>query len=682
MNGAYIRAGPVRSIAVFLLAAVSWLVGELLVSVWTIESVFLPELLSRFVGVLPWQLALFGCMGLAAALLSALRPISTPTLGWLAVGFPTTAFLGLRLAEGLNRVLPLPVAALGVLLLAIVVAVALLALARLGHLLPESFRPAWAAAVWVGWTLAFIVAFGRTGWEIGLWRLDVVAEIRPLELSEVATIAALSACAFAIRCRACRPAWRVAGLALLLAFGIGIFARAGSRPLVASGLEGRPDVLIILVDTLRFDHVGLHMDGVSITPTLDALESESIRFTRAFSPSNYTRPSMPGILASLPFDVVHYPVSEEVTMLSEHLQRAGWATFGASANPHVSGRLGYAQGFDEFVDTNSIGTFMVVHPLQILGAASPRLSYTAGIVDARYYYRTAGELLDRALEFMNRSPGPSFTYLQMMDAHGPYLPPKEFLPSDFDYGEIFSYFPFMRLSGRGILNSEEFRPKLENLRRRYAASVRYIDAELNEFFDSLKQSGRWDDTLVWVLSDHGEAFGEHDHAGHSGPGLDNTLIQIPVLLKPPRAWRLQPRTERAPISTYSLLPTTLSLLGLPVPDGLFGTDLSKLIRDGDADSTSGVIISQIKSTYSGVRWPWKLLVAEDENGAPTRRLFNLEEDPGEVVDVSARHPAIADELQREIDAWDERIRTTRLEASEFELDAKTQSQLRMLGYVE
>src|SRR5690606_108281 len=138
-----------------------------------------------------------------------------------------------------------------------------------------------------------------------------------------------------------------------------------------------------------------------------------------------------------------------------------------------------------------------------------------------------------------------------------------YLPPAFRFADFFSYHDFNRLTGRGVLGSPAFARHLTNLKQLYEAEVRYTDEELGRLFDRLRREGRWDETLVWLLSDHGEAFGEHDYAGHAGSNMTTTLLHVPLLLKLPRSWNVAPRVVEEVVSTYDVLPTTLGLLGLP-----------------------------------------------------------------------------------------------------------------------
>jgi len=453
----------------------------------------------------------------------------------------------------------------------------------------------------------------------------------------------------------------------------------------------RPDVIVVLLDTYRFDHLGVNAGRSDLTPNLDAFAGEAIRFTRAFSPSNVTSRAMPGVMTSLPASVTGQRLPEEADLLAEFLQTAGYATLGISANPNVSKHFGYGQGFDVFLDPTDQADFLIVNPLQLVSLLLPGPAYAVGIARASFYYPPFDEVRRRARWLLERASRPTFLYLQTMDLHGPYLPPREYLPDGFALADFYSYYRFSELSGKGVINSPGFARHRRNLRQRYEGAVRFSDAEFGRLVEGLRAAGRWDESLVWVLSDHGECFGEHDHAGHGGLNVTTTLIQVPFLLKLPRSWGLPSRVEATPVSTLDLLPTTLGLLGLEPPEPSFGRDWSDLAR-GVPQRDSRTLVSYAASyrrgdgavtqVYSAIRWPWKLDLRLPRSGPVTRSLVHLEEDPGEEADLTPSHPEIVASLEAALGRWRARELELLLGPGTVEIDPRVREQLRNLGYVE
>lgn len=664
-----------------------WLAIELLVAVAALPGVSVPELGARMVALAPWHLAIFAGWGLGIALVLRGRA-GVAMRAWCVIGGASFTFLGARIVEGLMRRGGPSAAAIGALAAALGVTLAIALFAAPALLFARAHRMRWHAAAAVAWVALFVIFLERAGYEIGRARGDLAAWLAHFGARDLLLLGLPIGTGLLVAART-RALYGVVGAALLLLPLQNVFGgRGGERAPRATPPPGTPDVIVLVLDTFRGDHLGLVVDGASITPQLDRLAAQSVVFSHAFAPSNWTRGSMPGLLASQPYSVVGNAPSQSMPTFASELQRAGFHTVGASANPLVSDRLGWGHGYDELVDPNTMGDPLVAHPLQMIGAAATAPAYRIGAATNAVYFRDATEMRRRAVELLDRAPQPAFLHLQTMDTHGPYLPPHRWLPPGFDFSAVYSYYRFMGLRGRGKIGEAAFRPELENFRQRYAASVRHVDAEIGALLDELRRRGRFDEALIWVVSDHGEAFGEHDVAGHTGLALGNELVRVPFLVKAPKSWGFAPRVEPGPVSTFSMLPTTLALLGLPPLPVAFGADLSGLLRGDEAarPETPVVVESASQGTYihAAIRWPWKLVAVTRKDG--TRSIEGL-------YDLSAgfddAHSRVDGESERiaallaDIDAYRARVGELAAKAKDAgEIDATTEEQLRRLGYVQ
>jgi arylsulfatase A-like enzyme len=446
-------------------------------------------------------------------------------------------------------------------------------------------------------------------------------------------------------------------------------------------------VYIFLVDTLRHDHLGPQPDGSAPTPALDRIAGEFFRFRQAYSPSTRTSRAMPGIMTSLSVRVVGFRLPPEATTLAERLQEGGLATLGLSANPQVSPAFGYEQGFDVLESGAGALDLQIVSVLKLLGAGFPGLAYDFGLLGSGLFYPPIGQLRHRALQLLDHSPGPTFLYVQTMDVHGPYLPPRRFLPAGYRRADFMAYHDFLRLSGTPELTDPRMAPKLANLRQRYAGGARYTDETLAAWIDDLRARGRWDEALVWILADHGEAFGEHGFAGHGFSYVGNPVVQVPLWLKLPRSIGLPPREIPEPVSTYDVLPTTLALLGLPPSEPAFGVDLGPALRGEPPDPSRVVVIETDDgphaARYAAVRGPWKLQVRFGANGTvDARTLYDLAADPGETTDVLGSRPEIGADLEAAIGTRRRAEAALAYRARGRTVDPETRERLRSLGYAD
>lgn len=661
-------ASSALAFAIPLAFGVLWLLVEVACIVLRTPSFDVGETTRRLLRVLPFHLGLFAGLGALLALVVRRVSLRPTTVGWVSLAGATLIFLAPRVALASYRAGGVDAAAVAGGLTVLAVGLAVAGLAGVGTLLPSGLARAWPVAAWTGWSLFWVPFLRRAGPALALRNPGEEGWLGLLDAGEIA----------------------VAGLGLLLVLGVGALRRPAVAaatalllllgPLAPARAESplRPDVLFILVDTLRADD----FEQAGPTPALDALAAESIRFRRAYSPSNNTTRSMPGVLTSLSYDVVGERLPDAARTLPEALQEAGWATHGISANPWVSAQYGYEQGFDTLQDAANAPDFLVSPLLQIAGALAPGASYHWGMVAADLYYRPASEIRRRAEGALRGDREPLFLYVHTMDVHGPYLPPKRFLPADYRREDFYSYFPFIHLDQQAILESEPFQPRIRNLRQRYRAEIRYTDAELGKLIRALQDAGRWEETLVWLVSDHGECFGEHGYTGHTDNLLE-PLIHVPLLLKLPASWGIRPRDVTEPVSTYDIFPTTASLLGLEGPERGFGEDLSDLVRGDGSRAARAVISSSTGRVYSGIVWPWKLHLELGSDGTPgRRRLFHLARDPGEHDDLAASHGDVADRIEAEIRSWIDREKALAFDDQGSEVDAQTRQQLESLGYVE
>ncbi|HVH04375.1 MAG TPA: sulfatase-like hydrolase/transferase [Myxococcota bacterium] len=668
--------GPLGAATIAVVFGLGWYAVECVAMIAADPHFGSAEITRRAFRFAGWQALAFAAIGAPAAVAAAVRRVPAAAVMWWSLFGAICTFVGLRVVEGaMHRGGPSLAAARGA--GAIVLAAAFVAaLAALGRALPARARRAWP---WAASAAAGVVAIGflrEAGPELGRGEIGAAAAARHLVGAHLALGLAIAggACALAAR--------RRPGPALAAALAV-LCASAAAR----AGAADRPDVYVFLLDTLRRDHLDGAADGAGPTPALARSAGEFVRFASAWSPSTRTRRSMPGILASLSVRVAGSPLAPEAVTLAERLKDAGYATFGVSANPVVSAEFGLDQGFDSLTGLANAPDFLIVPVLRLVSLALPARSYQLGVASADLFYPPIGQLRRRALAFVDGAPGPRLVYAQTMDVHGPYLPPHRFLPPDYHPADFASYYAFQAISGTPAIGAPEWAPRIANLHQRYAAGVRHTDEELAGWIDDLRARGLWDEAIVWILSDHGEAFGEHGFAGHGHAYVGTPVVSVPLWLKLPRSWGVAPREIDATVSTYDVLPTTLGLLGLPPVAPVFGEDLAPLVRGAAPEPGRTVVIETddgpAAALYSAVRGTWKLDAHFDGAGALDRRaLFDLASDPGETRDVSAAHPDVAAALEhaiRERRRTEEELAFARRSGP---LDATTRERLKALGYLD
>src|SRR6266850_2550435 len=286
--------------------------------------------------------------------------------------------------------------------------------------------------------------------------------------------------------------------------------------------EGRrPDVLLITVDTLRADRVGSYGAKNIATPAMDSLARDGFLFERAIAQVPLTVPSHDAIMTgTYPFqngvqDFTSAPLSPTFQTLAQALERNGYDT-GAIVSAFVLDRSwGLARGFKFYYDAFPASTFQ---------------QRDIGLVDRR-----AGESVDQALQWLSKPrQKPSFLWLHLYDPHSPYDPPEPF-----------------RSQYRG---------------RQYDGEVAYVDSQLGRLFRRLKQTSRYDNSLIVLLSDHGESLGEHGEKEH-GFFLYRSTTHVPLIVKLPAGKRVSENDKRItrPVETIAVAPTIVELLAVEDP---------------------------------------------------------------------------------------------------------------------
>lgn len=310
----------------------------------------------------------------------------------------------------------------------------------------------------------------------------------------------------------------------------------------------RPNVVIVVVDTLRYDRVGAARAHGSLTPFLDELARRGTRHARAYSASSWTSPSVASLFTA------RYPSQHRVRAfgsilgpseitLAERLHDAGYVTAGFSANPQLQGHQGWNQGFDAW------------QTFRAFKLPGPELTRAClGWLDDGWT-RGAGR--------------PVFLYLQYMEPHHPYEAPAAVRAT---VAPSVSDDAMRRVNGLllNLLWADLTPADIVDLMALYDAEVAAVDAELRTLFDGLAARGVLDDALVVVTADHGEEFKEHGMFAH-GFTLYEPAIHVPLLVVGdsfPAGHTAEPH-----VSLLDVAPTVLEHLGLPAEPRFEGHSL-------------------------------------------------------------------------------------------------------------
>jgi arylsulfatase A-like enzyme len=378
----------------------------------------------------------------------------------------------------------------------------------------------------------------------------------------------------------------------------------------------RPNVILIVLDTLRADRVGT-ADAPGRTPFLARWFADGIIYDRAYSPSSWTVPSIASLFvgqfpAAHQVRVVNAILPEDALTFAEVLTANGYVAGGFSTNLEITADAGFGQGFDAF-----------------------ELLYRAPKDDARSVNQAALEWLDG----IAGREQPVFLYLQYMEPHSPYRPhsgltaPSRLATDDATVARRINEGAFALRDGAPLPAAWRLTPpELERIRQLYDGEVDYLDAMLAALFTALDERGLLHDALVVVTADHGEQLGEHGLFSH-GNSLFEETIRVPLLVRLPGA--SQPVRVAEPVSLAGVAAALLSHLRLPVPQS-FQVAPVPLTPPTEPQFVYSEVFKEDRHFFllhrqAVIGRTSKLLVTADHQ----QTFFDLGADPGEVQALAA-----------------------------------------------
>jgi arylsulfatase A-like enzyme len=450
------------------------------------------------------------------------------------------------------------------------------------------------------------------------------------------------------------PAWP--GIGLLVAL-VGSILLASCTPPSPRAPAGPPNLVLLVLDTLRADYVGAYGGELpaGVSPELDVFAAEGVRFARAIAPSSWTRPSMGSLFTSRhPRTLGLYvedgdALRDEFTTLAEALRAGGYRTLGLTANPNLNRAFNFQQGFDVYVDG-----WRWLEP----GTGPER----------RAPLPTAPELFERALALAaEEAAEPTCLWIQVMEIHEHHRPEALLRP---EYREAFAGHPDAA----------------------YLASVRQLSHDVGAFVEALGRLPGWEDTLVVLTSDHGEGLRSHPNVAKSsfhGRLLYDSQNWVPLVLWATHDGRLpRGRVVEQRVRLLDLMPTLLDYAGAEPPAGMVGVSLRPLIEGAEtlpALPELFVVETQFRGTDKlGVYGERFKLVHNrvPHDGTPP---FELQENGGAEdglrTDQGERHPAARERLRAHLEAWAAAHPRAPGWRSGTELTEEEREQLRAIGYV-
>lgn len=423
----------------------------------------------------------------------------------------------------------------------------------------------------------------------------------------------------------------------------------------------RPNIMLLLIDTLRADHIGTYGYSRKTTPNIDSIAADGVVFESATSQEPHTVPSTASILTGL------YPANHGVVTIIDD-------TFNDSAVT-----LGERLMKGGYITAGFTGTNIIIHFLK-LGERFETFDWRCA---PKMNWQSAECMAGRIIPWIEENKSrPFFLYAHFFDPHDSYNAPPP-------YAEMFCKAPPDNLGiGGGDLKGYtrgflinfpmvEFSPNdLEYLKCRYDGEIAYVDSQIGKILEHLRATGILDNTILIITADHGEEFLEHGRLLH-GQDLHGELTHVPMIFRYPPA--IGPGRIKTPVETVDIVPTILDLAGIQPSQGLDGRSLVPAIRAGDTGQPLRKALSWTDHiTYRSVSIQadnWKYIRTTFPS---SRELFNLENDPDEKNNLAGKYPKLAAAFEEEAQNLLKRKKIPHIAQG---LSPALRDSLRSLGYI-
>ena len=466
-----------------------------------------------------------------------------------------------------------------------------------------------------------------------------------------------------------------------------------------------PNLVLIMVDTLRADHLGVYGYGRPTSPRIDQLAREGVRFDRAIAQAPWTKPSIAslftgryvhrhGVMRSLD------ALGADLPTLASVLVGAGYRTAAFSANPWITPEFRFDRGFQEFESGRAMGPQLTNAYRTVRRSEAVLNRAGVPLPMSKWIFRWAGRenvsnterdeaQVRRVLRWLAKanSDVPWFLYVHMIGPHDPYDPPEEFARAFARAPSPGERLTPARVETRFDRAEPLAEDRLERLIDQYDAAIAHADPLVGRILDELARRGFADNTIVVLTSDHGEEFYEHGNWRH-GNQLYDEVVRVPLLIRDPKGERGAVRHD--PAMLVDLLPTTLALLGVPAADDLAEIDGRVLFpAPSPADRPAftehwwfegGTYVARAVE-HRGL----KLQSAHDEGrGREGEALYDLRQDPAEQSDLLGRGTYEASDLTALRRVLADIGGDGPRESAEVldDIDPATRERLRKLGYLE
>lgn len=443
------------------------------------------------------------------------------------------------------------------------------------------------------------------------------------------------------------------------------------------------NLILISIDTLRADHMGIYGYQRNLTPNMDEFGKDTIFFKNAYAPWPKTTPSFTSFFTGMhPFTTgieriaPFQKIRDDLIFLTELLRQHGYFTQGKSANPHFSKENNFAQGFDEFETLSQLEaqqlTQLAIQDLRCIVNKDRKFFYWVHYIDPHWQYKPHKEY---ASQFINDALYDSEKMIPVCPKYIEYIP-------DMHQGESYEKTRRLRIN-RGDFGCCWFEKGLisESIAR-YDGEIKHTDTNIGLLLSEIKRLGLFENSVIVLTADHGESLGDHDFYFDHGRFPYNACLKIPLMIHHPR---LKPKEVESVVSLIDMFPTLLGILGVHSPCD--GEDISDILLGRERKriifSSAGYAINYQKIITDG---RWKLIYVPDELDQTfmknaTYQLYDLMKDPGETENLfgsSVKGMYLKDKLD---DFLKNKYKKFTQEREALDYNEDNLRQLKTLGYI-
>lgn len=495
------------------------------------------------------------------------------------------------------------------------------------------------------------------------------------------------------------------------------------KPLKLSGRYVGYNVILIILDALRPDHLSCYGHAKETSPNIDALAKEGLLFTNAFSQASYTLPSVTSIFTSVyPYShrVMHIlkdKMPDKLQTMAQIFRMYGYNTawFGVKDDPHSGRAEGLLKGFNEkfqlmttkgaeilkdnevvfdWIKKNSQEHFFItIHSYSVHEQFFPKIRFFN-----KYYQTIPKDFLD----LLDGQEKKEWDYLLNMFKENPEKVNSvlgqdlvtRYLMQPYQRGKFNELARLLKTDEQkifleGIFSKVDipFLKSFQDKNLSYVltlldSAIYAVDNNMiGELVCHLKENDLFDKTIIIITADHGNIYNEHKKFGH-GPWLYDEAMRVPLILRLPNFKKPAVISEFA--QSIDILPTTLDLLGIGIPHQAQGISLAELIGGRKNALRNEYVYCQgvPEGTIAIRSKDWKLFLKPGESESLDERLFNLKKDPHELQNVINDEPKITMQLRSRLHAWMKNLVVYQQSEPEFisGINEETRERIKKTGY--